>query len=158
MINVGVIGLGRMGMLHLMVSSRLEGVKVVAAADFSKKALKKAESLGIKNLYEDYKEMLKNASNLGLDAVIISLPNFLHFESIQLSLEAGLNVFAEKPLATTVEECSEIVKLVKKSGRKVMVGHVMRFTEAIEDMKKALDNGSLGKILRYFGISRRGPS
>ncbi len=135
-----------MGMLHLMVSSRLEGVNVVAAADFSKKGLKKAGSLGVKNLYEDYKEMLKNAQNLGLDAVIISLPNFLHFESIQLSLESGLHVFAEKPLATTVEECREIVKLVKKSGRKVMVGHVMRFTEAIEDMKKSLDNGLLGNL------------
>lgn len=146
MINVGVIGLGRQGMLHLMVSSRLEDVKVVAAADFSKKALKKAESLGIKNTYQDYKDMLKNASNLGLDSVIISLPNFLHFESIQLSLESGLNVFAEKPLATTVEECSEIVKMVKKSGRKVMVGHVLRFTEAIEKMKVQLDSGALGNL------------
>ena len=146
MVNVGIIGLGRQGMLHLIISSRLEGVNVVAAADFSKKGLKRAESLGVKNLYTDYKEMLKNASRLGLDSVIISLPNFLHFESIQLSLESGLDVFAEKPLATTVEECSGIVKLEKKSGRKVMVGHVLRFTEAIKDMKKQLDNGSLGDL------------
>jgi UDP-N-acetylglucosamine 3-dehydrogenase len=146
MINVGVIGLGRQGMLHLMVSSRLEGVKVVAAADNSKKALKKAESIGVRNTYQDYKNMLKNATNLGLDSVIISLPNFLHFESIQLSLDSGLNVFVEKPLATTVEECSEIVKMEKKSGRIVMVGHVLRFTEAIEIIKEKLDNGSIGNL------------
>jgi len=145
-INVGVIGLGRQGMFHLMVSSRLEGVKVVAAADNSKKALRKAESIGVKKTYQDYKNMLENASNLGLDSVIISLPNFLHFESIQLSLESGLNVFAEKPLATTVNECSEIVKMMKKFGRRVMVGHVLRFTEAIEMMKQELENGSIGNL------------
>jgi predicted dehydrogenase len=144
MINVGVIGLGRMGLLHLMNCSRIDGVKVVAAADFSKKGLKKAKTLGVKNLYEDYHELLRHASDL--DSVVISLPNFLHFESIQQSLEAGLNVFAEKPLATNVKECREIVNLVEKSGRKFMVGHVLRFTEAIEKMKQSLENGLIGNL------------
>ncbi len=144
MIKVGVVGLGRMGMLHLMNCSRIEGINVVAAADFSKKALKKAGSLGVKNLYEDYHDLLNHSS--GIDAVVISLPNFLHFESIQLALEAGLNVFAEKPLANTVEECREIVKSVQKNGVKFMVGHVMRFTEAIQKMKETVDRGIIGNI------------
>jgi UDP-N-acetylglucosamine 3-dehydrogenase len=144
MVNVAVIGLGRQGMLHLMNALRIEGVKVVAAADTSKKYLKKAETLGVKNLYEDYNELLKKTSDL--DAAIISLPNFLHFSSIQASLEAGLNVFTEKPLATTVEECQEIVRLVDKSGNKLMVGHVLRFTEALEIMKERLDKGYLGNL------------
>jgi predicted dehydrogenase len=144
MIKVGIIGLGRMGMLHLMNCSRLDGVRVVAAADFSKKGLKRAESLGVKNLYEDYHDLLSHSSEL--DAVVISLPNFLHFESITLSLEAGLDVFAEKPLANTVEQCREIVGRVEKSGRKFMVGHVLRFTEAIEKMKQRLDAGLIGDL------------
>jgi predicted dehydrogenase len=144
MINVGVIGLGRMGMLHLMNCTRIDGVRVVAAADASKKALKKAESLGVKKLYENYRDLLNNSSDI--DAVVLSLPNFMHFESIQLALEAGLNVFAEKPLATTVEECRQIVKSVQKSGRTFMVGHVLRFTEAIEKMKQSLDSGVLGDL------------
>ena len=144
MINVAVIGLGRMGMLHLLNASKLAGVEVVAAADASKKRLKKAELLGVKNLYHDYTDLLKSSS--GLDAAIISLPNFMHFDSIQSSLETGLNVFAEKPLATTLEECREIVRMVKKSGRRLMVGHVLRFTEAIEEMKKNLQEGQLGDL------------
>lgn len=144
MVNVAVIGLGRQGMLHLVNASRIEGVHVVSAADASKKSLKKAESLGVKNLYEDYNELLNHSSNI--DAVIISLPNFLHFKSIQSSLEAGLNVFAEKPMATTVEECRQIVNMVQKSGRKFMMGHVMRFTEALEKMKQNLDMGMLGNL------------
>ena len=108
MINVGVIGLGRMGMLHLMSCNKIEGVKVVAASDRSKKALKKAKSLGVKVLYEDYHDMFEHSSEV--DAVVISLPNFLHMNCVKLALEAGLDVFIEKPLARTVEECNSIVK------------------------------------------------
>jgi len=144
MIKVGVIGLGRMGMLHLMNATKIENVKVVAAADSSKKALKKAKLLGVNELFEDYHKLLNGASNM--DAVIISLPNFLHLESIKLALEEGLNVFVEKPLANTVEECEEIAKLVKKSSRRLMVGHCLRFLEVIEKMKENLDRGLIGRL------------
>jgi len=144
MIRVGVVGLGRMGTLHLMNSMKVEDVKVVAVADSSKRALKKAESLGVKELFKDYHKLLN--SSLDMDVVIISLPNYLHLESVKLALEESLNVFVEKPLANTVEECQEIVKLVRKSGRKLMVGHCFRFLEAIEKMKKSLDKGVIGKL------------
>jgi len=144
MIKIGVIGLGRMGMLHLINSMKIEDVKVVAAVDSSKKALKKAKLLGVDRIYEDYRDLLNNQSNV--DAVIISLPNYLHFESIKLALESGLDVFIEKPLANTVKECREIAKLVKKSGCKLMVGHCFRFLEAIEKMKESLDKGTIGRL------------
>lgn len=144
MVNVGVIGLGRMGMLHLMNCLKIDDVKVVAAADSSKKALNRAKSLGVPNVYEDYHDLYRHSSDL--DAVVLALPNFLHFETIQLALEAGLNVFTEKPMARNVKECSEIVQLVEKSGRKLMVGHVMRFLRAIEEMKKSMDDGLIGNL------------
>jgi myo-inositol 2-dehydrogenase/D-chiro-inositol 1-dehydrogenase len=143
-IRVGVIGLGRMGMLHLINCSKIKGVKVVAAADSSKKALDKAKSLHVDRLHINYRDLLNHPS--GLDAVILSLPNFMHFESIESALEAGLNVFAEKPLAPSVQECRKIVGLVEKSGRKFMVGHSMRFVEALETMKEKLDEGQIGDL------------
>lgn len=144
MTNVGVIGLGRMGMLHMMNCLKIDGVNVVAAADASKKALEKAKSLGVKTVYEDYHDLLSNSSDI--DAVVVSLPNFLHFESIQLALEAGLNVFAEKPLATSIDECREIVRFVDKSGRKLMVGHVTRFMEVVQKMKEQMNKGTIGDV------------
>jgi len=144
MTNVGIIGLGRMGMLHLMNNLKIDGVNVVAAADASKKSLNKAKSLGVKTVYTDYHDLINNSSDI--DAVVISLPNFMHFESIQLALEAGLNVFAEKPLATSVDECREIVRLVDKSGRKLMVGHAMRFMEVVERMKEQMNRGIIGDV------------
>jgi len=67
--------------------------------------------------------------------VINSLTNFLHFDCIIRSLEAGLDVFIEKPLANTVSESKEILKKVEKTGRKLMIGYSMRYIDAIEKMK-----------------------
>jgi len=144
MLNVAVIGLGRMGRLHLMNCTQIEGVKIVAAADTSKKALGMAKKFGVSNLYTDYNNLLEHGPDL--DAVIITLPNFMHFRSIKSALQAGLHVFTEKPMATTVSECREIVRLVQKSGRKFMVGHNLRFIDAVEKMKSAADDGNIGNV------------
>jgi predicted dehydrogenase len=144
MIKVGIIGLGRMGMLHMKNCLQIDGVKVVAAADSSRKALEKAKSAGVNRLHTDYHDLLNHPSNI--DAVIISLPNFLHFESIQLALEAGLHVFTEKPMATTVRDCREILKSAERNGGKFMVGHCVRFVEAVEKMKEDLDKGFIGNL------------
>jgi predicted dehydrogenase len=143
-LKAGIIGLGRMGMLHLMSCLQMDNVKVIAVADPSKKALKSAESLGVNSFYTDYHDLLDHSSDM--DVVVISLPNFLHFESIQLALEANLNVFTEKPMANTVEECQKIANLAGNSGRKFMVGHTMRFVEAIEKMKEKVEKGFLGNL------------
>ena len=139
-----MIGLGHMGMLHLKNCLHVDSVKVVAAADSSKRALKKAKLVGIKNLYTDYHDLLSDS--VDVDTVIISLPNFLHFNSIKLSLEAGFNVFVEKPMAITVDDCRKIVKLVEKSDGKFMVGHCMRFINGIEKMKEIADEGRIGNL------------
>lgn len=145
MLNVGVIGLGKMGSLHMMNCLHIEGVELIAAVDQSRKALNKARSTGVTHLYSDYHDLLHRPPP-NMDAVIISLPNFLHLESIALALEAGLDVFVEKPMAKTAEECLEIVNLVRKSGRKLMVGHSSRFVDAIQKMKSVLDMGYLGSL------------
>lgn len=143
-LNVGIIGLGHVGTLHMKSSMHIDDVKVIAAADKSNKSLKNAESFGVEYLYKDYRDLFSDS--IGLDSVIISLPNFLHFESIKLALEAGLNVFVEKPMAITLDECQAIVKLVEKSGRKFMVGHTMRFYRAIEKMSEKVSKGHIGNL------------
>jgi len=143
-VNVGVIGLGNMGLLHLMNCLHMDDVKVLSVADKSKRSLKKAESLGVENTHEDFRDLIDKESEL--DAVVISLPNFLHFDSIMLSLEAGLDIFVEKPLAPSLDECQKIVNSVEKSGRKLMPGHSMRYLDAIIRMKEATDKGHLGSL------------
>ncbi len=146
MLKVGLIGLGNMGRLHMMNCLHIDDIKIIAVADPSKKALKRAKSIGVNELHSDYHYLLKRAKSIGIDAVIISLPNFLHFDAIQLALEAGLNVFTEKPMANTVAECQKIVNLVERSGKNFMVGHNFRFLNTIEKMKDSLDKGYIGNL------------
>ena len=144
MLRVGFVGLGKMGMLHLMNCRHIDNIRVVAAADRSKRALRKAKAFGATKFYTDYHDLFKNATDV--DTVIVSVPNFLHFEVVQLALEAGLDVFIEKPLANTVQESREIVGMVKASGRKLMIGHVMRFYPVIKKMKEEVEKGSIGTL------------
>lgn len=147
MTKVGIIGLGRIGRLHMTSCSQVDGAEVIAAADSSKKALSRARSLGVKSLYTDYRDLLNDVQGINnMDAVVISLPNYMHFESIRLALEAGLHVFTEKPMANNVDECRKIVRLVQRSGKKFMIGHNWRFLDAIERMKEATDKGYLGDL------------
>jgi UDP-N-acetylglucosamine 3-dehydrogenase len=134
-----------MGMMHLVNCKHMKQVELVAAADPRKKVLNKAEVLGVKHAYTDYTDLIAKEHN-NLDAVVISVPNFLHFDPIRLSLENGLNVFSEKPLAADVEQCKEIVHLVQASGRKFMLGHNMRFVPAVQTMKADLSTGRIGNL------------
>ena len=155
-INVGIIGLGNMGLLHMYNCCHMDDVRVDAVADRSKSVLKKVGSLKTPNVYMDYRELIDGSKNL--DSVVISLPNFLHFDSITRSLEAGLDVFVEKPLATTVSKSEQILRTVDKTGRKVMVGYSMRFLSAIETMKSELDRGRIGSLEIITGESlQNGP-
>lgn len=154
--NVGIIGLGNMGLLHMYNCYHMDDVSVDAVADSSKRALKKVDSLKTPNVYMDYRELIDGSKNL--DSVVISLPNFLHFDSITRSLEAGLDVFVEKPLATTVSESERILRTVEKTGRRLMIGYSMRFLEAIEIMKSELDKGRIGSLEIITGESlQNGP-
>ncbi len=144
MTNVGILGLGKMGRLHMMNCFHIDGVNVIAATDQSKSALKRAKSLGVTNLYTDYHELFD--AHLDLDAAVISLPNFLHLDGVRAALEAGLDVFLEKPMGRTVDECREIVRLVEKSGKHLMIDHCVRFFDTVEKMKDVTDKGRIGNL------------
>lgn len=142
-VNLGVIGLGFIGKVHLRNCLRLDSIKVLAAADTSKKALNYAKAFGVKHLFTDYHELLKLED---LDAVIVSLPTHLHAECAIAAMKAGKHVFLEKPLARNPEEGREIVSAARKSGVKFMVGYPLRFAPEFENLKSRMESGALGDI------------
>lgn len=105
MLKVGVIGLGRMGKLHFMNALYMKDVKVVAAADKSKQNLKKAKRHRV-NAYLDYKKLIDSED---LDAVIISLPNFLKAESITYASERNVDIFVDKPQSFACFTCYHLL-------------------------------------------------
>lgn len=142
-LNLGLIGLGYVGKIHLRHGTNLTGAKIVAVSDVSKKALAKARRTGIEHLFLDYQQLLKKPD---IDAVIIALPTYLHKNCALNAAEAGKDIFLEKPLACNPAEGKEILHAVEKNGRKLMIGYHFRFVPSFRELKKKLLGGSLGEV------------
>lgn len=140
LLRVGVIGLGNMGKLHLLNALRIKAVNVVAAADKSERNRKCAEKYHVKTS-DDYDKLIDAEK---LDAVIISLPNFLKKESVFYAAENGLDIFLDKPLARNFAEAQEIVQKVEKENVRLMVGVNYRYFPSVQKLKNNLDDGRIG--------------
>ncbi|CAN5636132.1 Gfo/Idh/MocA family oxidoreductase [soil metagenome] len=133
MLKVGVFGVGHLGKFHLNNWKEIEGVELVGFYDPSDTiAQEVTEKYGLKR-FDDVKSLLAK-----IDAADIVAPTTHHFVLCEAAIRAGKHVFVEKPLANTIQEGRQIVKMAREAGVKVQVGHVERFNPAymaIKDMK-----------------------
>jgi len=142
-VNLGIVGLGFQGKIHLRNCLRIGNAKVLGVADISDKALNYARKFGVKNVYRNYEDLLKDKD---LDAVILSLPNFLHMESVVRAAEEGKDIFLEKPLARNLEEGEKIVSAVEKAGVRLMMGFDLRFHPVLRELRNKIDEGYFGEV------------
>jgi len=145
----GVIGYGWMGQLLGRVAGELPNVDVVAIADpagyversaVGMRLFRTPEELGA-TLYTDYNEMLGKEA---LDAVIIATPEPLHVDPVRKAVEAGCDVFLEKPIARTLDEADQIIAACKEGKRKLMIGYILRFEPAYVAIRQAIEAGKIG--------------
>jgi predicted dehydrogenase len=132
-----------MGKLHLMNALRIDGVKVVAAADKGERGRKYAEKCGVKT-YDDYTRLVDAEK---LDAVVISLPNFLKKESVVYASERKLDIFIDKPLSRSLVEALEIVQKVKKENVRLMVGVNYRYFDSVQKLRNNVEEGKMGDVV-----------
>jgi predicted dehydrogenase len=150
MIKIGLIGLGFIGKTHLQNSLKLPNSRTVAVSDVSKKALLFARELGIKKTVTDYRQLVGDPN---IDAVVISLPTYLHASCALEAAQSGKDIFLEKPLARNVEEGERIVSAAKRHGVKLMVGYVDRFNPSFIRLKQEIQSGRLGEVRIAYGTS-----
>ena len=81
-----------------------------------------------------------------IEGVVIAAPAAKHYELAKLVLNAGKDVFVEKPLALRLEEGEELADLAKKNNRILMVGHILEYHPAVEKLRELVGSGKLGKI------------
>jgi len=81
-----------------------------------------------------------------IDAVAVFSPDFCHEEQTVAALKAGKHVFCEKPMAISIEGCDRMLQAAKESGKKLMVGHNMRYMGFIRTMKEIIDSGVIGEV------------
>jgi UDP-2-acetamido-3-amino-2,3-dideoxy-glucuronate N-acetyltransferase len=82
----------------------------------------------------------------GITAVAIAAPAAAHYDVARTALTAGKDVFVEKPLALTVEQGQQLVRLAAQAQRVLMVGHILRYHPAVCRLKELVDRGELGKV------------
>ncbi|HOJ21910.1 MAG TPA: Gfo/Idh/MocA family oxidoreductase [Armatimonadota bacterium] len=99
----------------------------------------------------DYRKLLERDD---IDAVAVTVPDFLHEEIACAALQAGKHVFCEKPMAITVEGCDRMLETARASGKKLFIGHNMRYMDIFRTMKEIVDAGVIGEIkavwVRHF--------
>ncbi|PKL75713.1 MAG: oxidoreductase [Candidatus Melainabacteria bacterium HGW-Melainabacteria-1] len=101
-------------------------------------------------LYQHFDEVLSDA---GIQAVVIATPAITHFELCSQALQAGKDVFCEKPLALNYRQAAELVRLAREHERILMVGHILEYHPAILALRQLVATGELGTI-RYLYSNR----
>jgi predicted dehydrogenase len=148
-----LLGLGRWGVNILRNLNTLPVELFVA--DAGDKQLEPARQLGIppERLATDYKKFISL-----VDGVVIATPTPSHFALARELLEAGKDLFVEKPLALANNEAGQLAELAGKNKRILQVGHILRFDPATLWLRDAVQRGDFGKVnmLRgHFGGFKR---
>ena len=142
--KVGLIGLGKMGILHAAILNTIEDVQLVSIAEKESVLSKQLKTVmpSIK-IYQNFEEMLNSED---LDLVHITTPVSSHLPMALSCIEKGVNFFVEKPLTRNLEEAKKICQALKKSNIIHSVGYNVRFIETFSKVKSLLDKKILGNI------------
>lgn len=147
MLKIAIIGTGGIANAHVKGYKTFPDLcRVSAVCDiYPEKAEKFSERHNLDAaIYDSYKTLIEKEQP---DAVSLCLPPFIHKEICVYALKAGVNVLCEKPMASSVEECNEMLKAQKESGKLLGICHQNRFRNDIQEVKHVIDSGLLGKIL-----------
>jgi len=150
MINAAIAGLGRWGQnLVNSIQGKSDKIRIVAgttrtlapaAADYAKKQ-------GFP-LYDSYKKILADPK---VDAIVVATPHTQRVELIVAAAKAGKHVFTEKPLTLNVRDAETCVKACADNKVTLAVGYNWRFQPALQEIRRMLDDGRLGKLLHIEG-------
>ena len=154
-LKVALIGIGGMGYCHYCCYDSIPGAKIVAVCDVRedmakekilKHAGKKAgNSADTPRVYADLDQMLANET---LDMADICTPSYMHADMAVKCLEKGINVLSEKPMTLSEADAARVLAAAKKSGKKFMAAHVVRYMSPYVFLRKAIESGRHGKLLR----------
>ena len=143
-LRVGVIGCGRISVMHFVSIGSISEVELVACCDIKKdRADSAAQEYGIK-AYTSYEEMLDTEH---LDAVHLCLPHYLHSKVALAAFERGVHVLTEKPMDIDYESAYNAVIRAKELGVTFGVIFQCRYNNSAQLVKDAVASGRLGKVI-----------
>jgi len=140
--NVAVVGVGYWGKNLVRNFYHLGALGALCDEQESVASTYQAEYADVQ-FYRDFGAVLTDSS---ITAVALATPAVTHYELAKAALDAGKDVFVEKPLAIDVKQGEELVRRAEAKGRILMVGHILRYHPAILKLQKLIRDGALGKI------------
>jgi len=149
-VGYAIVGTGYFGAELGRIMKEQEGAKIVAVLD-PENGQTIADELGC-DVETDLDTLY---SRDDVDAVIVATPNYLHKEPVVKAAEHGVNVFCEKPIALSYQDCDDMVRACQEHGVIFMAGHVMNFFHGVRHAKKLINDGVIGKVL-YCHSARNG--
>jgi predicted dehydrogenase len=163
--RVGLIGSGWYGKIDLLRLIQVAPVEVVSLCDVDQRILAEAaEIVAGRQLskkkprtYSDYREMLKEKD---LDIVLIATPDHWHALPMIAAVQAGADVYVQKPIGVDVVECQAMAAAARKHQRVVQVGTQRRSTPHLFEARELIQEGRLGRIglVETYCYGRRGVS
>ncbi|WP_190811173.1 inositol 2-dehydrogenase [Flagellimonas sp. S3867] len=152
MIKIGIIGVGRMGKIHLEnLSRKIEGVDLIAAVNPGAEGQKFALEQGVKNVSDDIDIILQNPE---IDAVLISSPSDTHSEYAIKAAQAGKAVFCEKPIDKSLKKSNETLRTISNLNVPFMIGFNQRFDTNFSKVRTEISNGKIGSLRSLHIVSR----
>ena len=143
-IGIGLIGCGIWGSIHAQTYSRSPFTKLVATCDQDgERAEQFSQKYGSTSHTSDYQDILMNPE---ISAVSVATPDYSHTQIVTDALNAGKHVLVEKPLATTVQECKDILAARDASGTILMVDFHNHWNIPFIQVKEMVDSGELGDL------------
>lgn len=140
-LKVAMIGCGRISVMHFDGILRCRHAQLVACCDVvEQKAVAAAKKYGC-NAYVSYQEMFKSEK---IDAVHICLPHYLHAPVAQYAISLGIHVLTEKPMAISLQDAKDTVRLAKEKGVSYAVIFQCRYNAATKLVKRRAEEGKRG--------------
>jgi predicted dehydrogenase len=158
MIRVGIAGIGFMGWIHYLAYQKTPGIQLAAVSEPNEKRLAgdwrdiqgnfgpPGEMVDLSNVakYADYRDMLADPN---VDLVDFCLPPSMHAQAATAGFAAGKQVFCEKPMALTTEDCDAMVQAAEQAGKQLFIGHVLPFFPEYAHAIQLIRSGQYGRLL-----------
>ena len=145
--NIGIIGCGKIAQVrHIPEYAENPNATLVGFFDLNKdRARELAQEYGGK-AYDSIEDLFNDPD---IEAVSVCTSNNTHAAISIQGLEAGKNVLCEKPMATTLADCEEMVRTAKKTGKSLMIGHNQRLLPAHIKARELIKDGAIGNVITF---------
>jgi myo-inositol 2-dehydrogenase / D-chiro-inositol 1-dehydrogenase len=145
LVRFGLIGYGAWGSHHARAIVSIPGAKLVAIAANSQPSCDRARAdhPGVR-VYPDYRELLAREQ---IDVADVVLPSHLHHAIARDVLSSGRHLLLEKPMALTLAQCDDLIRIAREANRVLAIGHELRVSSLWGKVKELIDSGAIGEPL-----------